>query len=73
MMPPEEDGRITRIAYFRSTLLSYFAKPAGLANVRAEFADEKVGWYGPEDRDAMHVNVEAKGWCERALAALGAA
>jgi 8-oxo-dGTP pyrophosphatase MutT (NUDIX family) len=53
--------------------LIYFAKPAGTAEIRDEFAAEKVGWYGPEDWDGMRVNAEVRGWCERALAALGAA
>ena len=53
--------------------LIYFAKPAGPARIRDEFADEKVGWYGPEDWDGMRVNAEVRGWCERALSALGSA
>jgi 8-oxo-dGTP pyrophosphatase MutT (NUDIX family) len=53
--------------------LIYFAKPFGSAEIRDEFADEKVGWYGPEDWDGMRVNAEVRGWCERALAALRAA
>ena len=52
--------------------LIYFAKPAGSAEVRDEFASDKVGWYGPEDWDGMRVNAEVRGWCERALAAVGA-
>ena len=48
--------------------LIYFAKPAGSAEVRDEFASDKVGWYGPEDWDGMRVNAEVRGWCERALA-----
>jgi len=48
--------------------LIYFAKPAGSAEVRDEFARDKVGWYGPEDWDGMRVNAEVRGWCERALA-----
>ncbi len=52
--------------------LIYFAKPAGSAEVRDEFARDQVGWYGPEDWDGMRVNAEVRGWCERALAALGA-
>ena len=47
--------------------LIYFAKPAGSAEVRDEFASDKVGWYGPEDWDGMRVNAEVRGWCERAL------
>jgi 8-oxo-dGTP pyrophosphatase MutT (NUDIX family) len=48
--------------------LIYFARPAGSAEVRDEFASDKVGWYGPEDWDGMRVNAEVRGWCERALA-----
>jgi 8-oxo-dGTP pyrophosphatase MutT (NUDIX family) len=51
--------------------LIYFAKPDGPAGIRDEFSDDRVGWYGPEDWDDMRVNAEVKGWCERALAALG--
>jgi 8-oxo-dGTP pyrophosphatase MutT (NUDIX family) len=50
--------------------LIYFAKPVGPAEIRDEFADEKVGWYGPADWDSMRVNAEVRGWCERALAVL---
>jgi 8-oxo-dGTP pyrophosphatase MutT (NUDIX family) len=52
--------------------LIYFAKLAGSAEVRDECARDQVGWYGPEDWDEMRVNREVRGWCERALAALGA-
>jgi 8-oxo-dGTP pyrophosphatase MutT (NUDIX family) len=51
--------------------LIYFARPAGPADIRDEFADEKVGWYGPEDWDGMRVNAEVRGWCERLLSAPG--
>jgi hypothetical protein len=51
--------------------LIYFARPAGSTQIRGEFAGEKVGWYAPEDWDGMRVNAEVRGWCERALAALG--
>jgi 8-oxo-dGTP pyrophosphatase MutT (NUDIX family) len=50
--------------------LIYFAEPAGPAEIRDEFADDRVGWYGPGDWDGMRVNAEVRGWCERALAAL---
>jgi 8-oxo-dGTP pyrophosphatase MutT (NUDIX family) len=53
--------------------LIYFARPTGPAEVKDEFFTEKVGWYGPEDWDGMRVNDEVRGWCERALAALGTA
>ena len=51
--------------------LIYFAMPAGPTEIRQEFSPDKVGWYGPEDWDAMAVNAEVRGWCERALAELG--
>ncbi len=53
--------------------LIYFARTARPADIRDEFADEKVGWYGPEDWEGMGVNPEVRGWCERALSALGSA
>jgi 8-oxo-dGTP pyrophosphatase MutT (NUDIX family) len=53
--------------------LIYFAKLDGPAGIRDEFSDDRVGWYGPEDWDDMRVNAEVRGWCERALAALGGA
>jgi ADP-ribose pyrophosphatase YjhB (NUDIX family) len=51
--------------------LIYFAKPAGSTEIREEFAGDEVGWYGPADWDRMRANAEVRGWCERALAALG--
>jgi 8-oxo-dGTP pyrophosphatase MutT (NUDIX family) len=51
--------------------LIYFAKASGSAEIREDFSSEKVGWYGPGDWDGMHVNAEVRGWCERALEALG--
>jgi len=53
--------------------LIYFAKPAGPAEIQDGFTDDAAGWYGPEDWDGMRVNAEVRGWCERALAALGEA
>ena len=50
--------------------LIYFARPAGPADIRQEFAEDKVGWYGPEDWETMRVNAEVRGWCERALLSL---
>ncbi len=50
--------------------LIYFAKPVGLTDIEEKFGEDKVGWYGPEDWDALPVNLEVRGWCERALAAL---
>lgn len=51
--------------------LIYFAKLSGSAEIREDFSEDRVGWYGPEDWDAMRVNAEVRGWCERALEALG--
>ena len=53
--------------------LIYFARPSGSTRIRDDFSEEKVGWYGPEDWDEMRVNAEVRGWCERALEALGEA
>ena len=49
--------------------LVYFARPAGPVEIEACFAEDEVGWYGPEDWAALPVNPEVRGWCERALAA----
>jgi 8-oxo-dGTP pyrophosphatase MutT (NUDIX family) len=50
--------------------LIYFARPRGSTEIDADYGADKVGWYGPEDWDAMAVNAEVRGWCARALAAL---
>ena len=47
--------------------LIYFARPRGSTKIHAHYSADKVGWYGPEDWDAMTVNAEVRGWCERAL------
>jgi len=52
--------------------LIYFARPAGSVEIRGEFSADKVGWYGPAEWDAMPLNAEVRGWCERALAAAAA-
>lgn len=51
--------------------LIYFARPADTTDIGDEFSSEKVGWYAPKDWEAMAVNAEVRGWCERALSALG--
>ena len=51
--------------------LIYFARPTGPTEIGESFGEDKVGWYGPEDWDGMNVNAEVRGWCERALSALG--
>ncbi len=53
--------------------LIYFARPTGRTEIRDEFSEDRVGWYGPDDWLAMNVNVEVRGWCERALSALDGA
>ena len=50
--------------------LIYFARPVGSTAIEESFGEDKVGWYGPEDWDEMSVNLEVRGWCERALDAL---
>ena len=52
--------------------LIYFARPTGPTDIKKHFSEEEVGWYGPEDWDEMPLNLEVRGWCERALAALSA-
>jgi 8-oxo-dGTP pyrophosphatase MutT (NUDIX family) len=47
--------------------LIYFARPHGPTKIHAVYSENKVGWYGPEDWDAMTINAEVRGWCERAL------
>ena len=51
--------------------LIYFARPECSVEIQADHAEDKVGWYGPEDWEEMAVNAEVRGWCERALSALG--
>ena len=53
--------------------LIYFARVRGSMKIHADYSEDRVGWYGPEDWDRMRVNAEVKGWCERALSALGSA
>lgn len=53
--------------------LIYFARPTGSTDIGRDFSEDKAGWYGPEDWDALPVNLEVRGWCERALSALGGA
>ena len=48
--------------------LIYFARPKGSTDIRDEFSADRVGWYAPEDWNAMAVNAEVRGWCEKALA-----
>jgi hypothetical protein len=51
--------------------LIYFARPGGPTEIHPDYSEDRVGWYGPEDWDAMTVNAEVTGWCERALSAIG--
>ncbi len=50
--------------------LVYFARPRGSVEIQADYSQDRVGWYGPEDWDTMSVNAEVRGWAERALEAL---
>ncbi|HEX6709652.1 MAG TPA: NUDIX domain-containing protein [Rubrobacter sp.] len=49
--------------------LIYFAKPRSSVEIHANYRQDRVGWYGPEDWDDMRVNAEVTGWCELALSA----
>ena len=51
--------------------LIYFAAPIGPTEIQAHYNEDKVGWYGPADWNAMALNAEVRGWCERALSDLG--
>jgi hypothetical protein len=51
--------------------LIYFARPRGSTKIHTDYSEDKVGWYGPEELEAMRVNDEVGGWCELALLALG--
>lgn len=51
--------------------LIYFAVPDGPTRISQEFDGDLTGWYGPERWDALPLNDEVRGWCERALAELG--
>lgn len=51
--------------------LIYFAKPKNSTVLREEFDGDMTGWYGSEEWESMSVNAEVRGWCERAVAALG--
>ena len=53
--------------------LIYFAKPAGPTGIHHDYGEDKVGWYGPEDWGGMPLSAEVRGWCERALEAVGRA
>jgi hypothetical protein len=50
--------------------LIYFANPVGPTDIEGSFNKEEVDWYGPEDWDQMSLNLQVRGWCERALAVL---
>lgn len=47
--------------------LIYFARTVGSTAIHEDFSAEKVGWYAPEDWDAMALSAEVRGWSERAL------
>jgi 8-oxo-dGTP pyrophosphatase MutT (NUDIX family) len=41
--------------------LIYFARLRGSAKIHADYSEDRVGWYGPEDWDAISVNAEVRG------------
>jgi len=47
--------------------LTYFARARDPTKIHADYDEDRVGWYGPEDWEAMSVNAEVRGWCDRAL------
>lgn len=47
--------------------LIYFARPKGEPVIREENEGGRTGFYGSEEWDALGVNAEVRGWCERAL------
>jgi 8-oxo-dGTP pyrophosphatase MutT (NUDIX family) len=49
--------------------LIHFARPRGPTEIHADYSEDRVYWYGPEDWDDMRVNAEVTGWCELALSA----
>lgn len=51
--------------------LIYFAQPTDSVRIAERFAADRVGWYGPEDWEALPLNAEVRGWCERALREVG--
>jgi 8-oxo-dGTP pyrophosphatase MutT (NUDIX family) len=51
--------------------LIYFAKPKDSTELHGENDGDMTGWYGPKGWNSMSVNAEVRGWCERAIAALG--
>lgn len=51
--------------------LIYFAKAKGEPVVREENDGDRTGFYAPEEWDALGVNAEVRGWCERALLEVG--
>jgi ADP-ribose pyrophosphatase YjhB (NUDIX family) len=50
--------------------LIYFARLLGSTEIQADYSEDRVGWYAPEDWEDMRVNDEVTGWCARALSAL---
>jgi 8-oxo-dGTP pyrophosphatase MutT (NUDIX family) len=51
--------------------LIYFAKPDGPTSIHQDYSEDEVGWYDPDDWNGMRVNAEVRGWCERAIEAVG--
>lgn len=51
--------------------LIYFAVPADSAEVIPESDGDLAGWYGPGEWEALPLNAEVRGWCERAISEVG--
>lgn len=47
--------------------LIYFAKVRGDTTIHEENDGDRTGFYAPEEWDALGVNEEVRGWCEKAL------
>src|SRR5215203_3385688 len=41
--------------------LIYFARPRGSTKIQANYSEDMVGWYGPDDWDELPLNVEVRG------------
>ncbi len=52
--------------------LIYFARPIGSIEIAESYSEDRVGWYGSKEWDEMPLNLEVRGWCERACTALSA-
>lgn len=50
--------------------LIYFAIPTGPTEITPESESDLADWYGPGEWDALPLNDEVRGWCERAVSEL---